>query len=213
MDGTYAEAESHMMLALDYYPIHHPAITRLVHDRAFLLVQNALYSQAVPLLRASIPQVRRLEIQLLSWGTLSHAAAGMQCRDLYNEAVTHALKIAKRVQEYAAAALAHAATGARFFAEWELGQAYAIRACEIAHTRGELEAEHWIQEIREAIRVRQSPPPQADPPEGSRFAVVADRIFKVLEARKRPRRRPVQVDTDKEAGEPSLPARRENADR
>ncbi len=207
MDGTFGEAEHHILVALQHYPIHHPAITRLVHDWAFLLVQHALYAQAIPLLQASIPQIRRVEIQLLSWGTLSSATAGAGRRDLYDEAVAHVVSLAERVQEYAAAALGHAAYGARFFGEWESGRNLATRANAIARARGEAEAEHWIEEILAGIDAREAPPPQAEPPEENRIAVVADRIMGVLEARRRPTRRPVRVDPEKETSGPSVPAR------
>lgn len=207
MDGTFAEAEHHMLAALEHYPIHHPAIGRLVHDWAFLLVQHALYADAIPLLQASIPQIRRAEIQLLSWGTLSSAAAGAGRRDLYDEAVVHVVSLAEHVEEYAAAAMAHAAYGARFFGEWESGRSLATRASEIARARGEDEAEHWIHEILAGIEAHEAPPPQAEPPEGSRITMVAERMMGVLEARRRPTRRPVQVDPEKEASGPSVPAR------
>lgn len=211
IDGSYFEAEDHMMLALDYYPVHHPAITRLVRDWAFHLIQHALYSQAVPLLQASISQIRRWDILVLSWGTLAHAAAGIGRRDLYDEAVQQVVEHADRAQEFAAAALAHAANGACFFAEWEIGQAQALRAREVARARMELETVEWVREILAAIELRQVPPAQREPPHGSRLDVIADRIFKQLEARKRPRRRPVQVDPQKETGGPPMPTRRRGA--
>ncbi|HEX2093355.1 MAG TPA: hypothetical protein VHG28_13200 [Longimicrobiaceae bacterium] len=196
-----------MLAALDHYPIHHPAITRLVHDWAFLLVQSALYAHAIPLLQASIPQITRPEIELLSWGTLASAAAGAARRELYEEAVLHVVNLASRSQEYAAAALAHAAYGALFFSSWESGQVLAARALEIALRKGEKEAEHWIREILTRIEARSVPPPQAEPPEGNRIVKISDRILNLLEARQRPTRRPVQVDPEKDASGPSVPAR------
>lgn len=49
---TYHEGERHARQALQYYPVHHPRISYLVHDVAFLFVRNRLYSSALPLLRS-----------------------------------------------------------------------------------------------------------------------------------------------------------------
>lgn len=199
--GDYGRAEAHMLLALEHYPIHHPAIPGLVHDWCFLLVQQGYYRQVVPLLQASIPRIERLEIQLVSWGTLSRAAAGEGDRELYDMAVRHIRELAGRTQMYASAALAHAGYGARFWGDWEMATELSTRAREIAATRGEIEVVRDLDTYLVEIRHRRSPTPSAEPPDGSRIVEIQGRMTTLLEARKRPPRRPVQMD-DREAGEP-----------
>lgn len=209
MLGSYAEAETHMLRALQHYPVHHSAIPGLIHDWCFLLVQHGYYSQAVSLLRASIPSIERLEIQLVSWGTLSRAAAGAGSRDLYEEAVQHIEKLVERTQTYASAALAHAAYGARFFGEREAGLRLATRARTIAEARGEAEIVQGVQEFITAMLAREAPTPPGEPPQDSQIAEVHDRIMFLLRARQRPVRRPVLPSQEREAGGQQLvPARR-----
>jgi len=194
--GTFREAEAHMISALEHYPIHHVAVPRLVHDWSFLLVLNALYEEAKGLLETVIPQIRQIEIELLSWGTLSRAAAGSGHRAQFDQAVEHILRLSEPRGEFAAAALANAAFGARFFAEWDLGQTLATRAIEIARVRREESVERGAREFLIAIEAREPPPTQAVPPEGSRIEIISSRIMQLLEARKRPPRRPIQDDPE-----------------
>jgi tetratricopeptide (TPR) repeat protein len=207
MDGCYTEAETHMAIALEHYPLHHPAIPGLVHDWCFLLTQRGFYAQAVPLLENSIPQLRRVEIQLVSWGTLSHAAAGAGLIHVYDEAVCHVLQLATRTQNYAAAALGHAAFGSLFFGDWDAGHALATRAAEIARTRGEIGALYWIEGLLARVNARETPAPQMHPPIGSRITLIGQVLQDFLTARQRPTRRPVHVDVEREASGPLVPAR------
>jgi tetratricopeptide (TPR) repeat protein len=207
MLGSYPEAEVHMARALHHYPIHHSAIPGLIHDWCFLLVQQGCYSQAVALLQYSIPTIQRIEIQLVSWGTLSRAAAGLGDRDLYDEAVQHIEALVTRTQAYASAALAHAAYGARFFAEWEAGLSLARRAQAIAESRGETEIYQGVQEFISGILGREAPIPNAELPPDGHIHEIHDRIMFLLRARQRPERRPVQTSPEREAGGQLVPAR------
>ncbi|MEW5925999.1 MAG: tetratricopeptide repeat protein [Gemmatimonadota bacterium] len=209
MLGSYPEAEAHMLSALQHYPVHHSAIPGLIHDWCFLLVQQGYYSQAASLLQASIPSIQRLEIQLVSWGTLSRAAAGAGFKQLYEEAVQHIENLVERTHTYAAAALAHAAYGARFFAQGEVGLRFATRARAIAVARGETEIVQGVDEFIAAIHALEAPIPPAQPPEDSHIPEIHDRIMFLLQARQRPMRRPVQPSVEREAGGQQLvPARR-----
>ncbi len=209
MLGAYAEAETHMLRALQHYPIHHSAIPGLIHDWCFLLVQQGYYAQAVSLLRASIPDIERIEIQLVSWGTLARAAAGAGFKALFGEAVQHIENLVERTHTYASAALAHAAYGARFFAEWDDGLRLATRAHVIAEARGEMEIVQGVEDFISAIHAKEPPIPWAQPLEDSRIPEIDDRIMFLLRARQRPVRRPVQPSPEREAsGQQLVPARR-----
>lgn len=211
MTGALGEAENHMVQALEHYPVHHPAIPGLIHDWCFLLVQNGYYSQAVSLLQASLPHIRRLEIKLVCWGTLSRAAAGAGMKELYDEALQHIHALTERTHDYAAAALAHAAHGARFFFDWQSALTLAMRANEIAEARGEMDVVHGIQELLGAIRARETPLPLTDPPERSRTTEICQQMVSLLLARQRPTRRPVSRSNDREVGGLLVPAPRDNA--
>jgi tetratricopeptide (TPR) repeat protein len=194
--GTFEEAERHARDALEHYPIHHPAVPGLVHDWGFLLVRNALYEQALPLLEALLPHLRRPEWQTVAWGTLGRAAAGADRRDRFEEAKRRVLSLIGSNEEFAAAALAHLAEGARFFGEWESGAAMAVRAMEIAAARQEGDVERGAHEILEALRSRTAPVPQATPPAGGHVQEIARLMAIRLRDRTRPARRPVKVDPE-----------------
>lgn len=207
--GSYSEAETHMLRALQHYPIHHSAIPGLIHDWCFLLVQLGHYPQAAALLRASIPSIERIEIQLVSWGTLSRAAAGVGARDLYLEAVQHVNELIERTHAYASAALIQAANGTRFFAEWEAAHGLALRARSIAEERGETEVVHEVEEVTRSILAHEPPLPLAEPSANSHIAEINDRLMFLLRARQRPVRRPVQANQERGAGGQLVPARRD----
>lgn len=202
--GTYEESEHHMIEALRHYPIHHPAVPRLVHDWSFLLVRLGLYREALPLLEAVLPQFRSLEGQMGAWGTLGLAAAGAGNRERYDKAVEHVQRLIGRTHEFAAAAHANLAQGARFWGEWDLGRSLAICAIEIAQARREGDVERGAREFLASIDAQEAPPPQAGPPAESQIEAIAKEIAGLLNARKRPSRRPVQME-DEDADGPFDP--------
>ena len=209
MLGSNVEAEAHMLRALQHYPIHHSAIPGLIHDWCFLLVQQGYYSQAVSLLQLSIPTIQRVEIQLVSWGTLARAAAGAGARDLYDEAVQHIKALVARTQAYASAALIQAANGTRFFMEWEVALELATWAREIAEARGEMEVVQEVRDVISSILAREAPLPLTEPPEGSHVRDIDERFMFLLRARQRPVRRPVHASQEWEASGQLVPARRD----
>jgi len=199
----------HMLRALHHYPIHHSAIPGLIHDWCFLLVQQGYYLQAAALLQSSIPTIGRVEIQLVSWGTLSRAAAGAGATGLYNEAVQHIEALVARTQTYASAALIQAANGTRFLGDWERALKLAMRAQEIAETRGETEVLHEVKTVIASINAREPPLPIAAPPSGSVIEEIHERLIALLQARQRPKRRPVETSREREASGHLVPTRRE----
>jgi tetratricopeptide (TPR) repeat protein len=195
--GTYEESESHMLEALRHYPIHHPAVPRLVHDWSFLLVHLGRYGEALQLLETVLPHFRSPEGKVGAWGTLGLAAAGAGERERYDQALEHVQRSVSRTQEFAAAAHANLAQGARFWRQWDLGRNLAMRAIEIAQTRRELDVERGAREFLSGIEAQElpsSPPPLPSP---NQIQEISRQVFRLLEARMRPARRPVQLeDTD-----------------
>lgn len=195
-DGSYDECEMYVLAALRTYPIHHPSVPRLVHDWSFYLVCRALYLQAVPLLVGIIPEARRAELQMLYQGTLARAAAGAGRRELYDRAVQAVVTLSGVHQEFAAAALANSAEGARFFRDWDRAEGFAARAVEIAAQRGEADVQRGALAILDAVANRTLPEPQALPPSGSKIESITRRIVAFVQQRQKPPRRPVQTDRD-----------------
>lgn len=192
--GTYHESESHMLEALRHYPIHHPAVPRLVHDWSFLLVHLGRYGEGVQLLETVLPHFRSPEGKMGAWGTLGLAAAGAGERERYDQALEHVQRIVSRTQEFAAAAHANLAQGARFWRQWDLGRNLAIRAIEIAQTRRELDVERGAREFLSGIEAQELPSTPPLPPSPNQIQEISRQIFRLLEARMRPARRPVHVE-------------------
>lgn len=194
--GTYAEAERHMRAALRHYPIHHPYFPVLVHDWSFLLIRNDLYEQALPLLEAVTLHVRRPGLQMLTWGSLARAAAGANRRARFDEASDRVSQLIQRSHEYAAAALANVAEGARFFGEWGMCEELAERALQIARSRQEIDVEQGAAAILKNVCARVPPPQQAETPAINNIDAITRRIHYYLNARMRPPRRPVEFDLE-----------------
>jgi tetratricopeptide (TPR) repeat protein len=204
-DGSYDECEAYVLDALRTYPIHHPSIPRLVHDWAFYLVRRSLYCEAVPLLVAIVPTARRPELKMLYQGTLARAAAGAGRRRLYDESVRGVVALSGVHQEFAAAALANSAEGARFFHEWDRAEGYAARAVEIASERAEVDVQRGALEILDAIATREAAEPQALPPAGSRVEAITGQVMALMHQRQKPPRRPVETDRDTDQGAGEAP--------
>jgi tetratricopeptide (TPR) repeat protein len=197
-EGQYTEAEVYMRAALREYPVHHRAVPWLAHDWSFLLVRLGFYREARVLLEAVVPHITRRELQVVVWGTLGRASAGAGMRGGYEEARTRVLSLIGLHEEYAAAALAHLAVGAQFFADWAEAESMAGRAAEIARARQQADVENGALEILDAISTRTPPPPQAELPPRSRIPTIQQRMLRRLEERSKPVRR--EVLRDPEAG-------------
>ncbi|HEV2150637.1 MAG TPA: tetratricopeptide repeat protein [Longimicrobiaceae bacterium] len=194
--GTYAESERHVLEALRHYPIHHPAVPALVHDWSFLLVRLGLYRQAQPLVEAVLPQCQHPGLKLLVWGMTGLVAAAAGDRQRYDLAVSHVRTLASRTQEFAAAAHGNLAQGARFWREWDLARSLATHAIDISKDRRELEVEYDVREFLAGIEAREPPSPRGGLPASNRIDGVAGQMLSLLDARKRPPRRPVQIDKE-----------------
>jgi hypothetical protein len=169
-------------------------VPRLVHDWSFLLVRLGRYREALLLLEAVLPQFHSLEGQMGAWGTLGLAAAGVGNRERYAEAVARVQQLVGRTQEFAAAAHANLAQGARFWGEWELGCTLAVRAIEIARVRREADVERGAREFLAGIEAREPPTEPQGPPICNHIERISSQVLQLLKARQRPRRRPVQLD-------------------
>ena len=137
---------------------------------------------------------------MLYQGTLARAAGGSGRREVYDEAVRMVVALSGVHQEFAAAALANSAEGARFFQEWDRADGYAARAVEIARERGEADVHRGASEILDAVTARATPEPQALPPADSNVESVTRRVMALLRQRRKPPRRPVQTDRDTDDG-------------
>jgi len=161
-----------------------------------LLTEHALYREAHPLIEAVLAQILRPELQILAWGTLALASAGVGQKERYHEAREYILKLVDGSPEYAAAALVNSAEGARLVGEWDIGKDLAAQAAEVAHARRDPDPEQRALKALAEISAHEPRAVQAIPPAGNHIEMIARRITYYLQARKRPARRPVKLDLE-----------------
>jgi tetratricopeptide (TPR) repeat protein len=161
--GSYSEAEYYMLAALREYPARHLAIPWLAHDWAFFLVRLSLYEEARVLLEATRPHITQPRLQVLVEGILGRTLAACEGREAYEESARRVQSLCATNEDYAAAALAHLAVGAQFFADWEPAQRLARQAMEIAESRGQADVGRVASEILLDIQQRTLPSSHTPP--------------------------------------------------
>jgi tetratricopeptide (TPR) repeat protein len=116
--GTYQQGARHLRRALMHYPVRHWRLPFLVHDFAYLLIQNGQHEPALPLLRELLSVIPENN-QLLLQSTLARAAAGTGDLASYEKAKQHVLERVDQRPEYRAAALRNLAEAALCFGDWD----------------------------------------------------------------------------------------------
>lgn len=183
--GTYLQAERHVRLALDMYPIHDARIPYLAHDFAFVLIRHHLYSSALPILGALVEVIPRPDEQLLVHGSIARAAAGARRRGRFEEAEREILQVIELHEEYAPAALIHLAEGARAFGDWERAEHYATMALDRSRARKSGLVERDARELLEKLAARE-PPPVEESADRERSTVLIQRFAARLKSWKAP---------------------------
>jgi tetratricopeptide (TPR) repeat protein len=160
--GTYPEVERHARRALNFYPIHHPRLPALAHDWGFFLVRSRLFTPAIRLLEMSVLRAGTPELTTLFESTLARAVAGSGKRDRFGVLEKSLLARIRPDEEFAPAAFAHLADGARTFGEWERAYEYATKAVELAHARKDSGAERVASNLLCSISARELPPVEVE---------------------------------------------------
>lgn len=166
--GTYHQGARHLQRALVHYPVRHWRLPFLVHDFAYLLIQNRCYSAALPLLQKLADVIPRSE-QLLLWSAIARAAAGAGDADEYEHALAQAGQVASLRPEYSPAALRNLAEAALLRHDWQLAADTARQALDLARVRDEFDIQRSAKEI-----LRRAARQEAPSPEGSPDASIAD---------------------------------------
>lgn len=188
----FGVGELHALAALRDYPIHHPRIPFLVHDVAYFLVVNGLYSPAIPLVRASIRAMSRPQDPILAWGTLARAAAGAGRLDVYRRAKGTALNLAGEYQEHAPATLRNIAYAAQLAGEWDLAADAAAKGLAAAEARAEHDVVRTCRALLADISSRRPGTQEIEPPAQSHVeSLIRDCTIRLRQWKEPPRGRPV----------------------
>jgi tetratricopeptide (TPR) repeat protein len=134
--GTYRQGARHLRRALEHYPVKHWRLPYLVHDFAYLLIQNGQYAPALPLLSKLTGVIPRSE-QLLLWSAIARAAAGTGETQKYEAALANVADLIGLRPEHSAPALLNLADAALLRSDWERAAKLARETLSLAASRGE----------------------------------------------------------------------------
>lgn len=146
--GTYQQGARHLRRALMHYPVRHWRLPFLVHDFAYLLIQNGQHEPALPLLRELLSVIPENN-QLLLQSALARAAAGTGDLEYYEQAKQHVVEQADQRPEHRAAALRNLAEAALCLGDWD--SALRIGRSTLAYAQERME--HDVE--RSALRIVQ----------------------------------------------------------
>lgn len=144
--GTYRQGAWHLRRALTHYPVRHWRLPFLVHDFAYLLIQNQQYAAALPLLRPLRAIIPRVDQQLLL-SAIARAAAGAGSEGEYQAARAEVLELAPLRPEQNVAALRNLAEAALLLEKWDLVAEMATAIGELARERGERDMEQSAKDL------------------------------------------------------------------
>ena len=147
-------AHKHAALALELYPIFHPAVPRFALDYTSLLIRMGLYTRARYILEVCEPLWRSHQLRMVGLGNLALASARLGDRARYDSLVVQVRELARANEDFAALALMQAADGARLFGLWAQGESLAAQAMDIARRRNESGAYERAAEIMDRINLR-----------------------------------------------------------
>jgi tetratricopeptide (TPR) repeat protein len=99
--GMYPAACRHVRKAIENYPIHNPFVPYLVHDFAYVLLENRHFSFAVSLLSRLVSIIEDQDALAIVYASLARAAGGMRDVRRFREAEQSTLLIFEHHQEYA----------------------------------------------------------------------------------------------------------------
>ncbi len=133
--GMYPAACRHVRKAIDNYPIYHPFIPYLVHDFAYVLLQNRHFSFAFSLLSRLVSIIEDQDALAIVHASLARAAGGMRDVRRFREAEKSTLLIFEHHQDYAPSVYNCLAEGAWALGELTQAEVYAAAALNIARIR------------------------------------------------------------------------------
>jgi tetratricopeptide (TPR) repeat protein len=161
---SYPLAEHRASEALRLYARSSPRVPYLVHDIAYLFIENQFYSAAVPLLQGLISLLQQPDEQVLVWSNLARAAAGCGRDDVARAGTRRVLDMIDRHQTYVAEAWAHLAQAAWLLRDWDEAQHFARKALITAGERRRSLAYKHGEWVLNGAERHAEPPLQAVPP-------------------------------------------------
>lgn len=154
--GTYRRGAWHLRRALAHYPIRHWRFPFLVHDFAFLLIQNHQFASALPLLHPLRAVIPRVEQQLLL-SAIARAAAGAGDKREYEIARAQVAELAPLRPEHNAAALRNLAEAALSLGDWDTVVETATMFGALAQQRSESDLERDAKELIRRASLHERP--------------------------------------------------------
>ncbi|HEU0077708.1 MAG TPA: hypothetical protein VFQ76_08690 [Longimicrobiaceae bacterium] len=133
--GMYPSACRHVRKAIENYPIHHPFVPYLVHDFAYVLLENRHFSFAIGLLTRLVSVIENQNVLTIVYASLARAAGGMRDVRRFREAERSTLLLFEHHQDYAPSVFNCLAEGAWALGELTEAEVYAAVALTTARIR------------------------------------------------------------------------------
>ncbi|MCA1788523.1 MAG: hypothetical protein LC667_01340 [Thioalkalivibrio sp.] len=122
-----------------YAALNHPNLPRLAHDvgRFWLLLGD--FCNAIPVIDAVLPHIKRPSEQMIVWGNLARAAGGVGNSELFERAWREVESLAAEsgTGEHAARCMLGISLGAAALERWTTAKEMGGRALDLAVKRGE----------------------------------------------------------------------------
>lgn len=152
--GTFQQGARHLRRALMHYPVRFWRLPYLVHDFAFLLIQNRTYAPALLLLRELLPVIPETN-QVLLQSALARAAAGTGDLKAYETAQHHVLTRADERPDQRPAAFRNLAEAALYLEDWDTALRIGRMTLHFARERMERDVERGATQILQRAVSRQ----------------------------------------------------------
>lgn len=151
-------AQDYAAAALRAYGPGHARLPALAHDAAALWLLQGQFARALPVFQAVLPHLERPAERLGVLSNVARAAAGAERREIFDDAWD---QVWRSIREAATApacstALLNLAHGASLLGQWDRAEEAAIRAEQIAATRGESQIRFEADALLDAIRHRRT---------------------------------------------------------
>ncbi len=174
--GMYTSACRHVRKALENYPVRHPLVPYLVHDFAYVLLQNGYFNPAFGLLVQVAPLIQSPSVLALAHASIARAAGGLRNLQRFKEAEQSALHLLKNHGEHAAPAFNCLAAGAWALSDVTQADSYATTALTTTRATRDMAAAHVAEHLLAAVADGAQPPSEANPSDRDRLDALVQRL-------------------------------------
>jgi tetratricopeptide (TPR) repeat protein len=175
-NGQLERAVFHAVKAFDFYPLKDERLPYLAHDLGYLLIRMRYFRLALHALDAAPAHGFLPHYLGVVYATIAQAAGGAGRVARYETAERASLGLVDASEEFAAAARASLAEGARSLGRWDVAERHARASLRIARSRHDREAAREAVTLVRVVLRREASPSMETPPADAPVAMLTRRI-------------------------------------